>query len=81
MPTIYAEDGFTVRIYTRDHRPPHVHVFYRDAEVIIAIGRAGQDPEVREVYDMHSRDVERAVEIVRENRDAFLHEWTEYHGG
>ena len=27
MPTVLREAGFEVRIYTFDHRPPHVHVW------------------------------------------------------
>ena len=80
MPTIYVVDGFTVAIYTRDHRPPHVHVFHRDGEVVIAIGEPGEDPEVRAVYGLRTWEVARAVEIVRENQAAIRDAWREYHG-
>jgi hypothetical protein len=71
MPTIHVVDGYTVKVYTRDHRPPHVHVFHNNGEAIITIGRPGEDPEVREVYRMHTHVVVRAIEIVRENQAEF----------
>ncbi|HEX8832361.1 MAG TPA: DUF4160 domain-containing protein [Longimicrobium sp.] len=80
MPTIYVVDGFRVEIYTRDHRPPHVHVFYRDGEAIIGIGESGQDPEVRSRYNLRTWEVARALDIVRENQAAFREAWREYHG-
>lgn len=80
MPTIYSIAGLTVKIYTRDHRPPHVHVFRQDGGAIIAIGGPGEEPLVREVNRMRTRDVLHALEIVRENQMAFLAAWRKYHG-
>ncbi len=80
MPTVYVVDGFTVVVYTRDHRPPHVHVFHQDGEAIIAIGESGDDPTLREVHHLRTREVVRALEIVRENQTAFRDAWREYHG-
>ncbi len=69
MPTIHTVDGFAVEVYTRDHRPPHVHVFHRGGDAIIAIGSPGEEPTVREVYRMRMRDVLRALDMVRENQN------------
>ncbi|MBD0319727.1 MAG: DUF4160 domain-containing protein [Gemmatimonadetes bacterium] len=80
MPTIHVVDGFTVQVYTRDHRPPHVHIFHQDGEAVIALGAHGEEPVVREVYRMRTRDVLRSLEIVRENQTAFLDAWRMYHG-
>jgi hypothetical protein len=80
MPTILVVDGFSVEVYTRDHRPPHVHVFHQDGEAIISIGSPEQEPTVREVYRMRTGDVSRAIEMVREHQAAFLDEWRKYHG-
>jgi hypothetical protein len=80
MPVIYVGDGLTVKVFTREHHPPHVHVFCRDGEAIIVIGAPGEDPEVRAVYDLRTWEVARAVEIVRENQAAFRDAWRKYHG-
>jgi hypothetical protein len=73
-------NGFTVTVYTRDHRLPLVHVFFRDGEAVIAVGEPGEDPNVRAVYGLRTWEVARAVEIVRENQAAIRDAWREYHG-
>ena len=80
MPAIYVVDGFTVKVFMRDHSPPHVHVFYRDGEAIIVIGEPGEDPGVRAVYHLRTWEMARALEIVRENQTAFRDAWREYYG-
>lgn len=38
MPRVHEEAGFTFYIYTRDHRPPHVHALTADGVVVILLG-------------------------------------------
>lgn len=35
MATVLRQDGFSLMIYTRDHEPMHVHVWYQGGEAII----------------------------------------------
>ena len=67
MPTILREAGFEVRIYTFDHRPPHVHIWKAGAvlkidlsthEVIEIIG-AISDRDVKRTEHLVSRQVDR----------------------
>ena len=37
MPTISAFFGIAVRMYYRDHPPPHFHAYYQDHEAKIAL--------------------------------------------
>ena len=37
MPTICRFYGITIRMYFRDHPPPHFHAVYGDAEAVIDI--------------------------------------------
>lgn len=37
MPTICVFYGILVRMYWRDHNPPHFHALYDDCEVLINI--------------------------------------------
>jgi hypothetical protein len=37
MPTISVFFGFVVRMYWRDHPPPHIHVYYQGLEALVAI--------------------------------------------
>ncbi len=37
MPTISQFFGITIRMYYRDHAPPHFHAYYAEASAVIAI--------------------------------------------
>jgi hypothetical protein len=76
MPKIYDAHGFRVIIWPNDHSPPHVHVFNADGEAVITLTGVW----VREVVGMRSRDVARALKLVKENRAAFYQEWRRIHG-
>lgn len=80
MPVIFVDDGLTVKVFTREHSPRHVHVFCRDGEAIIVIGAPGEGPEVRAAYHLRTWEVARAPEIVRENQAAFRDACRRYHG-
>jgi hypothetical protein len=49
MPTIHREGGFSIRIYTHDHDPPHVHVFRDGAVGKVTLGDEDTAAEVLEV--------------------------------
>ena len=38
MPTVLRESGFSVKIYTEDHAPMHVHVRHQNREAVILLG-------------------------------------------
>jgi hypothetical protein len=38
MPTISVFFGITIRMYYRDHAPPHFHAYYQEHEARVAIG-------------------------------------------
>ena len=44
MPTISVFFGITIRVYLRDHLPPHFHAFYAEHRVFVAI----EDGEILE---------------------------------
>ena len=58
-------------IYTADHRPQHVHVFYAGASVVIDLN----DLTTRDRRGMKPHDVRAALEIVYDNREFLLSEW------
>lgn len=78
MPTVFRSNGFIFVVYPNDHEPPHVHVFKAEAELIINLGSGGEDPKIREVYRMRSRDIATALTITRSNNDLFLESWKEF---
>jgi hypothetical protein len=80
MPTVHREGGFSVRIYTHDHDPPHVHVFRDGAVVKVTLGDEDTPAEVLEVRGMRDPDVIRAVRIVDANWRDILERWDTIHG-
>ena len=80
MPTVLRRGGFDVSIRTRDHLPPHVHVFHSGLEVVILLGIKGGLPTVRDKRGMPERNMRRALELVAENQEMLWLEWERIHG-
>lgn len=80
MPTILRQDGFEVRIRTRDRAPAHVHIFRGGTEVIINLGVGAKFPVIRDINGMSRQNVRRAFEITSQNNGLFLEHWREIHG-
>ncbi|HEX8472704.1 MAG TPA: DUF4160 domain-containing protein [Pyrinomonadaceae bacterium] len=81
MATILRKNGFDFRIYTNDHRPPHVHVIKGDGEVVIELGDEHSPPLIREIYSMRDRDVASAYDLVIEYQIRLLEAWRRIHEG
>ena len=77
MGTVLRADGYTVVIRTRDHNPPHVHVFCSgfEEEVVIELSPVA----VRELRGMKMKHVVRAVEIVQDHVEYLLTLWEAIH--
>ena len=80
MPIILRKNGFEVRLRTRDHEPPHVHIFRGGTEVIINLGIGAQSPAIREINGMSRQNVRLAFEITVQNNEMFLQCWREIYG-
>jgi Domain of unknown function (DUF4160) len=80
MLTILRQNGFEFVIRTRDHLPPHVHVFLAGTEVVLNLGIDKNTPLIRELRGMQDRNIRRALEITVENNELFLAEWWRIHG-
>jgi hypothetical protein len=79
MATILRTNGFSFRIYTNDHEPPHVHVIKNDGEAIIELGDEHNPPTIREIYRMRDRDVAIAYDLVEQFKTKLLNGWKEIH--
>lgn len=64
-------------IYTRDHPPPHVHVWREGHEAIITID---PEPRIRENNGLNRRELAIAVLIVEQNHVDLLRAWRRIHG-
>jgi hypothetical protein len=74
MPTVLRVGGFSFKIIPADHDPPHVHVRYSGASVVISI----ESEEFRKARGMSEVDIARAIELVRMHRDELLAAWIEW---
>jgi hypothetical protein len=74
--TVIVLDGYEVRVFTRDHSPPHVHVYKGDAHMKIDLAPIA----LVESIGASAREERRAVEVVAHHIDAFLAMWRKYHG-
>lgn len=80
MPTILRVRGFEIAVRTHDHGPPHVHVRHGRDEVVINLGIGDESPYVREIRGMSRQDIRRAMDIVTQNSDKLVLEWSRIHG-
>lgn len=77
MPTVLRESGFSVKIYTEDHAPMHVHVRHQNREAVILLGDEIADVSIRENRGLNAVQLRRAVNIVKEHRQFLIGEWRE----
>ncbi|WP_414682917.1 DUF4160 domain-containing protein [Longimicrobium sp.] len=76
MGTVHRESGFTFRIWSEDHEPPHVHVWKGGRQMLINLSPVG----VRNRRGMKDNDAMRALAIVQREREKMLRNWREIHG-
>lgn len=67
MPLIDEFKGIKVYVYSREHRPPHVHMVYGEYELLLII-------ETGEIYagNLPNKKMKRAREWISNNSDQAL---------
>lgn len=80
MPTVLRKDGFSFRVRTKDHPPPHVHVFHSGKEVVILLGDEIDLPSIGDVRTMPVRQIRVALELVAANQNFLRNEWRKLYG-
>ncbi len=82
MPTVILEDGFVIKVYTRnEHRPPHVHVFKGGGEIRVELGDGVSGPHLMDIkFPMSRRDIVKAVLLVDRYQERCLTVWRLHHG-
>ncbi len=76
MPTIEVVDGSRIEIHTgRETRVPHVHVCREGRDVVVNL--LTLRPYGEEPFRLSAK----IWDYLRENQEALLERWDEYHGG
>ncbi len=73
MPTMHRGNGFKIKMYFKDHSPPHVHVEHADDEALVAIA----DGAVLEGV-VPARVLDEAKQWIAANREMLNHTWTRF---
>jgi hypothetical protein len=80
MVTVLKQDGLSLRIYSNDHLPSHVHVFKAGKEARIEISGADGKPHAFTNNGLSRKELSKAIALVQENQALLLQQWNEYHG-
>ncbi len=78
MPTVVEVDGYAVRVFTKDHGDPHVHVFHNGSLMKISLSPVAFDSY--KGRKPRSSEAVTALRIVLEHREACLRKWNEIYG-
>jgi len=71
LPEISRFYGIVIRMFYRDHRPPHLHARYGDDEVTVTL-----DDAMRVEGRFPKRALALVLEWTEKNRAALLANWT-----
>ena len=71
MPTLWRSGNVCVRLFDRDHHPPHVHIWTPDGDMQIALSDCSI---IR--GNIRTRDYELAMLWIRDNIEVLRQEWT-----
>lgn len=75
MPKLVDTDGVEIKVYFKDHAPPHVHAYCGDEEVLLDIATGAVLKG-----SMRSNKLEVAQSWVRQNATSLLTRWAQYGG-
>ncbi|MGZ3686833.1 MAG: DUF4160 domain-containing protein [Bdellovibrionota bacterium] len=76
MSTVVTIKGVRFQVLSKDHEPPHCHVFYQGAKARVRL-------DTLEVMDARGFSAKALTDIQRavaQNQAALLAKWEEYHG-
>lgn len=75
MSTIAVYRNVRFVIFSRDHRPPHIHAIAPDAEVVIHL----ETLEVIRVHGFTTQAVTQIQQFIEQRNEEFLEAWYEIH--
>ena len=76
LPTVLLIEGFAFKINTKDHTPPHTHIWKSGLEVRLTL----EGQQQMGGTTMRPADVRRAQAILTENLGPLWEAWKAHHG-
>jgi hypothetical protein len=76
MPELFRFYGLIFFFHSREHLPIHIHVKNADGTAKFEV----ETITLIENNGLKSKDLRKAEEIIKENRDNIISRWKEYHG-
>ncbi|OAV45066.1 DUF4160 domain-containing protein [Lewinella sp. 4G2] len=73
MPTVHTIGSIKIKLYYKDHLPPHFHAQYNEFEILIEIRSL-------EKYagDLPKKQLKAVLEWAAENQEALMERWDKY---
>ena len=73
MPTVHKIGSIKIKLYYKDHLPPHFHAQYNEFEILIEIRSL-------EKYagDLPKKQLKIVLEWAADNQEALMERWDEY---
>jgi hypothetical protein len=78
VPTVAEVSGYAIRVFTKDHGDPHVHVFHNGSLIKIWLSPVRFDSHIGR--RPRAAEVAMALRIVADHRGACLKKWKEIYG-
>ncbi|MBI5957890.1 MAG: DUF4160 domain-containing protein [Chloroflexi bacterium] len=75
-PTVLRKGKLKIMVFSRDHNPPHVHVYDAEKQVTIKL----KPVQVMENSGFNSRKLGQVLEIIEEHQALLLAAWEELNG-
>ncbi len=75
MGTVAIYRNVRITIFTKDHRPPHVHAIAPDAEAVFNL----ETMELIRSNGFDSKSVTRIRQFIEDRREELLEAWNEIH--
>lgn len=73
MPTVHQIDSIKIKLYFKDHLPPHFHAQYNEHEILIEI-------RTLDTYagGLPRKQLKTVLEWAEENQDQLMEIWNEF---
>jgi hypothetical protein len=80
MPTFLRALGYSIVIYTNDHRPARVHAIGPDGRCVFILNCPNGPLELREVSGVTAAQVRRLARAIEPEIQALCTQWRKIHG-